>query len=283
MKILGFILFLIITIFFFSSCGGNKNFVTIFKVDKDTGIFIPISYISKGYEQDLLLIVKSLMDVNAQKIEKTGTKIDIYLDRLPNISYQYDSYILYTSLFLSIFNSFPFQKVNFFYDQKLVILKGIEYSMSSYDYYKYPINDIFNLGDVRKGKYFIYGYSGKEFLDRFVLILLPYNYDMALYFNSSIKEISKKINAKIETLDRIISRKHNIHLVKYNKNHFVFRSYDLLRFFLLYFDRSKMYYLFYNSDIDFVVVLQRFLWFDLSIKIVRPRNLYLNKYPLNER
>lgn len=282
MRIVAF-LSLLTLLFFFSSCEGNKNFVTIFEVDRNTGIFIPMSYVSKGYEQDFSLIVKNLMAVDTEKVEKTEARIDIYLRSFPNVNYEYDSYILYYSLFLSFFNSFSIQKVNFFYNQKLLILKGIEYSMNSYDYYKYPINDIFNLGDVKRGKYFIYGYSGKEWIDRLVLILLPHNYDIDLYFNNSIEQITKRVDGKFETIDRVISKKQNIHLEKYDKNCFILRNYNLYKFFLLYFDKSKMYYLFYNSDIDFIVIFQKFLWFDLSIKINRPKNLYLNRYPLNKK
>ncbi|MCX7758758.1 MAG: hypothetical protein N2169_04000 [bacterium] len=279
-KILSF--FSLMVFLFFYSCVGYRNFITVFEIDKNSGIFVPLSSPYQSIQADSTLIVRSTMNVYVEKVEYRNETIDIYLYNLPKIDYQFDSYVLYTSLFLSFFNSFPINKVNFLYKERMVLLKGIEYSMNHLDYYKYPINDLFNIGNVKKGKYFIYTYLSDHLGEKFIPVLLPSQSTMDFYFNQSVKEINKmNLNIKIETFDKLLNKREKIEMVNYKENHIIFRSYGFFTFLKLYLDKSKLYFLFYNSDLELIFVYQKVLWFDLKLKINRPEKLYLNRYPLN--
>ncbi len=269
-------IFLILLLFSLYSCE-TKKFITIFEIDQSTGIFIPLSFQYKSVKEDSKTIVERLCKVNVKNVEVKNDKIEISLQSIPNIKYDYDSYLLYSSLYLSFFNSFLVKNVDFLYNQETVILAGIEYKMDYNDYYKYPINDIFSIGDVRKGKYYLFSYTSY-----YIPVLMSDYYDLNKYFQNSVEEIKKRNrDLSIETFDKLLKKKENIDLVSFDKDKVVLKTNNFFKFVNLLFNKSNLYFLFYSSDINVLKIKQKFLWMDLEFNVLRPKNLYLNLYPIN--
>ena len=280
LKTIIFIKLAILFNLFFYSCQ-DKKYITVFVIDKN--VFIPMSYLSKNeIKQDTDLILQKIINTQSNSVKYQDSTLTISLSTLPKIKYEYDSYIYYYSIFLSFFNSFSIEKVDFLYDGKLLILSGIEYSMSYGDYYKYPINDFFNLSDATKGGYYLYSYKASDSNYYLVPILLPLNYDFRFYFNESILKI-KNIYPDIDlsTFDKFVEDRYNLSLINYIDKKLSFRTFSLLKFMSFYFNKSKLYFLFYNSQVNKITIHYKFLLFDLSFDINKPDSLYLNKYPIN--
>lgn len=284
-QIIHFFIFLLLGIFIlFSACenGNGQKFVTVFIADKN--FLIPISFNSSGDPKiDAKLIINNVAKVEVDKVEFSSNSFNIFLHDLPNVNFEFDSYMLYSCLFLSFFNTFDVEKVNFIYNSKLLILKGIEYSMYYQDYYKYPINDVFNLGDVRKGKYYLYRYLSEDGKNYFIPILVQNEYDLDFYFSKSVDKIKQNLpDVKLSTFDKFFEEKFKFYLWGYNNGTVLFRTNDLRSFLnFKFYDKTKFYFIFYNSGIEKVYFLYRFLFWDLNIKLSKPQQLYLNTYPIN--
>ncbi|MFN3995599.1 MAG: hypothetical protein ACK4GR_03595, partial [bacterium] len=175
------------------------------------------------------------------------------------------------------------EKVNFIYNGKLLVLGGIEYSMYYQDYYKYPINDVFNVGDARKGKYYLYSYLSSDAKDYLIPILLPGDYDISLYFNKSVNKIKEILpDVNLWTFDKFLEKKFRFYLWNYDNDTLSFRTNDLGSFLnFMFYDKKRLYFVFYNSEIESVHFLYRFLFFDLNVKLSKPKKLYLNTTPIN--
>lgn len=260
-------------IFFLFSCV-KRDYLTIFYIDQNNGVFIPISYISRGsVENSCIFIVETLTKVKVSKVSKLDQNLDIHLSSIPKVKYEFDSYLLYYSLYLSLFSSFFIEKINFYYNDNLLSLGGIDYSMDYSSFYKYPINDFYNISDARKGKYFLYNYNGY-----LVPFLVPKDYNWDFYFKNSIAYFNQK-GIKLSTMQSLMDK--DLVLENYHQNYLVFRARNLFYFLSLYLDKGKVYYVFYNSELVFIVIKYNFGVFEFSLKINRPEKLFLNKYPLN--
>lgn len=267
---------MILLLFSLYSCE-TKKFITIFDIDQSAGILVPLSFRYKSMKEDSKIIVEKLCKVNVENVEIKDDKIEISLQSIPNVKYDYDSYLLYSSLYLSFFNSFLVKNVDFLYNRETVILAGIEYKMDYNNYYKYPINDVFSIGDVRKGKYFLFSYNSY-----YIPVLMSDYYDLNKYFQSSVKEIKKRNrDLSIETFDKLLKKKENIDLVSFDKDKVVLKTNSLFKFVNLFFNKNNLYFLFYSSDVKILKIKQKLLWMDLEFNVLRPKNLYLNLYPIN--
>jgi len=275
-----------ITIFIFLiflfSCKNSSafKFFTIFYLDKN-GIFIPLSYKSSDIYNDSQKIIYSITGINVKKIVYSNQKLLIDLEDIPKVKYEFDTFLLYESLFLSFFNSFYIDDVNLIYDQKDLVLNGIEFSMNYKDYYKYPINDFFKISDSRKGKYYLYSYVGSDNNEYLVPFLLPRSYNLNDYFQRSTQELYSISNVKVDTFDKALKKRLNITLIGWESTTITFKTYSLINFLHLLLNKQKLYVVFYNFDIQEVVIKYDFLWWTWQIREKRKKLLSLDSYPLN--
>ncbi|MEN3015389.1 MAG: hypothetical protein ABDH21_04980 [bacterium] len=277
---LGFLIFVVISLAVgigcIGCCGFNPfqtRYYTVFQVDPETEMFIPISYRGTVSLMDVWGIVERVTKQSPNSISITNNVVKITFPEPPDAKTQYDAYIMFYSLYLSMFYSFNYRKIYLYDDDKVVIIKGIEFVLDSVDKNKYPINNFFKLRDSTQGKYFIYLYDDKYL----VVILLPLDADMQYYFKSISTPPLNKL--KLKTFDRHYTKFFSIE--KYGKDYIDLSVSNIGDFIRYFFDRSILYSLFHNSDLRFVRLHCNFMGMRLTISLTRPSNFGFTRYPLN--
>lgn len=282
-----FLPFLLFLLVFIQGCFySSDRYFSIFYIDKN-GVFVPLSFKSYNVYNDCKEIIYNLAGINVQKVVYDKEKIFVTIDELPKVKYEFDTFILYYSLFLSFFNSFYVEEVKFFYGDKELVLNGLDFSMDRKNYYKYPINDFFKISDAKKGKYYLYYYKpeGSVFSGYYVVpFLVPMSYDLNFYFYNGAKDLYSVSNLQVFTFDRALEERMGLKLLSWDNRKINLQPDSIWNFLSLFFDRSKLNFIFYNSDVDEVIV--KYIFFQLSLGFSLRRgevkNLSFNRFPLNK-
>ena len=271
--VLIFVLFLfIVFLLYFWGCGiGYRDiYYTVFDVEKNYGYLIPISFKlnRKTQEQVLTDMVYNILKVNVSKINKQDKNNDIndikiYLQSKPDLSYDYDILLAYERLYFSFFYSKMYGNIYFYFNGNDLVLGGIDFNFKVDKINIKVFNDIFNLGDIRKGGYFLFSSVDK---DKVIPIFLPNNYtlDVVLSNNFNNKGLYSLKDYLIKKLGAVdVSLESSDSLVIYLTQVKVIPE--------------KFYFLFFNSNLNEVILKGK-----KTITLNRPKDFSFIYYPINE-
>lgn len=265
--------FVLFILFYFSGCLTNfkETYYTIFYIDKNYGYLIPVSFKIKDNNKEIIIkdivynvlkikISKIESEINKNNINKDNAFYNIFISSKPDLVYDYDTLLAYDQLYFSFFYSEIYGQINFYFDNKKLILNGIDFNFDINKINTKIFNNILNLKEISEGSYFLFSSYDKTKVIPFFLpkkytlnITLSNNFnDKGLY---SIKDFLLN-NFKIQNL-----------YVQNNNTFIIYSNNDI--------DIKKLYFLFFNSDLEKIVLKNK------KIELNKPKDFSFKYYSIN--